>query len=233
MAIKAQQCGPVPKRLGMLVPSSNTVLEPEVARLLPPDGSVTTYVSRIGVVTISADEASLGQFTVGQFTAAATLLADAAVDLILWNGTAASWLGFDWDRRIVAAIEQHTMTRATTAVMGINTRLERLGAKRIGLVTPYVAALEARIVANYAAAGIDVVAAERLDLTVNTDYAEVPPDRIAAMCRRVAAPRPEAIVIMCTNLAGASIAEPLGRELGIPVIDSVRAAVEHSCSLLA
>ena len=232
MAIEAQGGGPVPKRLGMLVPSSNTVVEPAVAKLLPADGPVRTHVSRIGVVTISADERSLGQFTVGQFTAASTLLADAEVDLILWNGTAASWLGFDWDQRIVEAIERQTMTRATTAVMAINTRLAQIGAKRIGLVTPYVAALEARIAENYAAAGIDVVAAERLDLTVNTDYAAVPPDRIAAMCRRVAAARPEAIVIMCTNLAGAPVAEPLSQELGIPVIDSVRAAVEHSCSLL-
>ena len=115
MAIEAQGCGPVPKRLGMLVPSSNTVLEPAVAKLLPADGSVTTHVSRIGVVTISADERSLGQFTVGQFTAASTLLADAKVDLILWNGTAASWLGFDWDQQIIETIERQTMTRATTA----------------------------------------------------------------------------------------------------------------------
>ena len=233
MTIKAPLRNPVPKRLGMLIPSSNTVLEPETAKLLPAGGGVTTHVSRIGVVTISADEASLGQFTVSQFMTASTLLADAKVNLILWNGTAASWLGFDWDKRIVEAIEQHTSIQATTAVMAINTRLAHLGARRIGLVTPYLAALEVRIAANYAAAGIAVVAAERLDLTLNTDYAAVSPDRIAAMCRQAATARPEAIVIMCTNLAGASVVEPLGRELGIPIIDSVRAAIEHSCDLLA
>ena len=40
------QRGTAPKRLGMLVPSSNTVVEPETAKLLPTDGSVTTHVSR-------------------------------------------------------------------------------------------------------------------------------------------------------------------------------------------
>ena len=222
-----------PRRLGMLVPSSNTVLEPETAKLLPRDGSVTTHVSRIGVVTISADKESLGQFESGQFIAASTLLADAQVDLILWNGTAASWLGFEWDARIVKAIEGHTAIRATTAVIAINMRLAALGAKRVGLVTPYVAALEDKIIANYAAIGINVVSAERLDLTENTAYAAVSPERIGDMVRTVAATVPDAIVIMCTNLAGASVAEPLGQALGIPVVDSVRVAIEHSCEVLA
>ena len=232
MSINAE-CGPVPKRLGMLVPSSNTVLAPEAAKLLPADGSVTTHVSRIRVVTISDEDDSFDQFEQAQFLAGAALLADAQVDLILWNGTAASWLGFDWDRRIVAAIERHTSIPTTTAVMAINRQLADLGARRIGLVTPYVAALEARIRANYAVAGLDVVAAERLDLTVNVDYAAVPPSRIAAMVRQVAAARPAAIVIMCTNLRGASVVEPLAGELGIPILDSVRAALTHGCSLLS
>lgn len=227
-----QQTPTRPRRLGMLIPSSNTVLEPETARLLPADGSVTSHVSRIGVVTIADDDASLGQFETGPFVAAAGLLHDAAVDLILWNGTAASWLGFAWDARIVAAVEAHTGIRTTTAVMAINRRLAALGARRIGLVTPYVAALEDKMIANYAAIGVTVVAAERLDLTRNTDYADVPPPRIADMVRAVATAEPDAIVIMCTNLAGARVAEPLGTELGIPVIDSVRAAIEHSCALL-
>jgi maleate isomerase len=219
-------------RLGMLVPSSNTVLEPETAKLLPPDGSVTTHVSRLGVVRIAPDAHSHGQFDIEQFLAASRLLSDAKVDLILWNGTSASWLGFDWDEKIAEAIEQDTGTRATSAVTAINQELATIKATRIGLVTPYVAALEARIIENYASIGITVIAAERLDLTVNAAFGEVPPQRIGAMVRAVAEAKPEAIVIMCTNLAGASIAEPLGRELGIPVIDSVRAAVLHSVRLM-
>lgn len=221
-----------PKRLGMLIPSSNTVLEPETARLLAANGAVTTHVSRVGVVTISAEADSLDQFRTDQFIAPSALLADAEVDLILWNGTAASWLGFEWDERVIAAIEEHTGIRATTAVMAINRRLAAAGARRIGLVTPYVAAVEDKIIANYAAIGIEVVAAERLDLTVNTDYADVSPARIGDMVRAAAEAEPDAVVIMCTNLAGASIARTLGAELGLDVIDSVEAAIAHSCDLL-
>lgn len=221
------------RRLGMLAPSSNTVLEPATWKLLPADGSVTAHVSRLRVVQISGEQDSLGQFALDRVVDAASLLADAAVDLILWNGTAASWLGFDRDRALVAAVEQQTGTRTTTAVIAINAELERFGAKRIGLVTPYVEALEAAIAANYASIGVDIIAASRLDLTRNTDYAAVGPDTLRTMVRAVAESKPDAIAIMCTNLAGSDLAEPLSLELGIPVLDSVRVAVAHALEMMA
>ncbi|MDQ0394354.1 maleate cis-trans isomerase family protein [Labrys monachus] len=225
---------PRPYRLGMLGPSSNTVIEPETWRLLPPDGTVTAHVSRLRVVQISADAQSLSQFEMAPVIAAAQLLADAEVDLILWNGTSASWLGPEWDRSLIEAVERHTGIPATTAVRAIDAELERLSVRRIGLVTPYIEELERRIIANYRSRRIDVCAAERLDLTKNTAYADIAPAEIADMVRRVAASpvRPDAIVIMCTNLAGSSIAEAVSAELGIPVLDSVRVAVRHCLALL-
>lgn len=222
-----------PKRLGILAPSSNTVLEPETAKLLPADGSVTSHVSRLRVVQISDDMSSLRQFEIEPVLIAAELLADAAVDLILWNGTAASWLGFDRDRQWVTAIKARTGIPATTAVIAINEALQQLGARRIGLVTPYVEALERRIIENYAAIGIEVAAAVRSNLTVNTDYAAITPDEVAEMVREVACSPVDAILILCTNLAGSSIAPALSRELGVPILDSVRVAIEHSLALLA
>jgi maleate isomerase len=184
------------------------------------------------VVTISADASSRAQFDAAVVAAAAATLADARVDLILWNGTASSWLGFDHDAALLAVIEQRTAIPATSAVAGVNAALARIGARRIGLVTPYVAAIEADIVRNYAGIGIAIVAAERLDLTDNVCFAAVPEATIAAMIRTVAAPRPDAIVVMCTNLAAAGLVGPLRRDLGIPVVDSVRAAVAHGLERL-
>lgn len=220
------------KRLGMLVPSSNTVVEPETQRLVPPDGSITTHVSRLKVVQVSAEDSSLQQFELDRVLAAAELLVDAAVDLILWNGTAASWLGFKRDTAMVEAIESATGIAATTAVIALNDRLGALGARRIGLVTPYVEALETRIIANYQAAGFEVAAAERAELTENKSFAAIAPARIADMVRQVAKTPVDAILILCTNLAGASVAGALSAELGTPVLDSVVVAIEHSLNLL-
>jgi maleate isomerase len=216
------------KRLGLLAPSSNTILEPETHKLLPADGSVTAHVSRLRVVTIADHATSLQQFELGKALAAAELVADAKVDLILWNGTAAGWLGFGWDRELVGAIESHTGIATTTAVIALNDELQRLDARRIGLVTPYVEPIEQRIIANYRSIGIDIVASARCDLTDNAAYGAIPPAEIANMVRKVARVGVDAVMILCTNLAGSSLAPHLAPELGVPVLDSVRVAIEHS-----
>jgi maleate isomerase len=214
-----------PRRIGILLPSSNTVMEPETVALLPADGSVTAHFARFRMITVSADERSRRQFEIEPMVAAAELLADIRPEAILWGGTAASWLGFDHDSAFCAAVTVRTGVPCFGAVQIINCILRRLDARRIGLVTPYVATLESRIVANYSAVGIETVSAERCNETDNTAFADVTPDTIAGMTRRVAATEPDAIVVMCTNLRGASAADELSESLGIPIIDSVRSVI--------
>jgi len=215
-------------RLGMLVPSSNTVLEPATAALLLPESGVTTHVARIRVLRIADDASTQAQFTGETMADAAELLADAKVDLILWNGTAAAWLGFAQDEAIISAITARTGLPATTAVMALNARLAALGARRIGLVSPYVEAIEQQIVENYASSGITILSTARADRTENTSFAEITPETVAEMVREVAAQETlDAIMILCTNMAGAGVAASLTAELGVPVLDSVVVALEH------
>lgn len=214
-------------RLGILVPSSNTVVEMEAPKLIPKNESVTLHFSRFRVTVISDSSSSLAQFEQQAMFDAATLLADAEVDQIAWTGTAASWLGFERDQALCAAIRARTGIPTTTAVIAINAELSALGARRIALVTPYTAALEKQIIRNYASIGIKTVASEHLNLTRNTDMAAVTEERIAEMCRATSKTAPDSIIIMCTNLRGASISADLTAQLGIPVIDSVAATFQH------
>jgi maleate isomerase len=214
------------RRIGMLIPSSNTVVEPEMMRLVPQDGTASLHFSRLPVTTISADPDSTRQFEHEAMLQAALLLADARVERIAWVGTAASWLGPARDEEFVRAFQARSGIPATTSVIAINRRLQQLGARRLGLVTPYIAALEGQIVSNYRSMGIEVVAARRLDLTVNTDYAEVSEDRIEGMVRELLPAAPDAVVIMCTNLRFGARSRKLQRDLAIPIIDSVAATVD-------
>ena len=212
-------------RLGMLTPSSNTVLEPTTAALLSGAregaGDVTVHVSRFRVTEIALSEAALGQFDDGGMLRAAELLADARVDVIAWNGTSAGWLGFERDERLCERITAATGIPACTTVLAYREILQRTGATRIGLVTPYLPEVQARIRDNWAAAGFACPAERHLGRQDNFSFAEVSEDTVASLVRDVAAEGCDAVAILCTNMRGALAAAGLEAQLGLPVYDSV------------
>jgi maleate isomerase len=65
----------------------------------------------------------------------------------------------------------------------------------------------------------------------NFSFSEVPPDRIRAMIREVAAAAPDAVAVVCTNLRGAPLVEQLEREIGMPIYDSISTVVWKSLLL--
>lgn len=219
--------------LGMLTPSSNTVLEPYTAALLAglmPE--VTAHFQRFTVKEISLSDRALAQFDPAPLLEAATLLNDARMNVIAWNGTSASWLGFDSDRRLCAAITEATGVPATSSVLALNEVLERTGVTRLGLVTPYLSDIQEAIVANYAAEGIEVVAERHLDDRGNFSFSEYDEATLADLVREVAKGEPQAITLLCTNLRGAGLVAELEQELGIPIYDSVSVTV-WKCLTLA
>lgn len=219
------------RRIGFITPSSNTVVEPVAIAIAQACPGVSVHFARSRVVHISLGDEASEQFQRDNLLAAAALLADARVDAVAWNGTAASWLGFEADEGLCEAIAERHGIAATTSVLAINEVLRARGIGRIGLVTPYVADVQARIVANYREAGIDCVAERHLEQTDNYGFAEVSAERIADMVGAVAAAGPEAIVLMCTNLAGAPIVERLERDHGCLILDSAAVTVWKTLGL--
>jgi len=213
-------------RLGMLTPSSNTVLEPLTAAMLADlPGPASAHFSRFRVVSIDLGAGSRGQFDPAPIVAAAELLADARVDAICWNGTSGAWLGLDVDRALCAAVTERTGIPATTATLALMGALSRLGARRYGLVTPYLGEVQAAIVARWAEAGLECAAERHLEDPGNFSFAEHAEEVVRRMVREVAAAGPDAVVVHCTNFRGGRAAPGLEAELGLPVLDSVAVAL--------
>ena len=219
------------RRIGMLTPSSNTVLEPMATDILRDVPQLSVHVSRLRVTEISLDDAALHQFDIDAHLRAAELLADARVDVIGWNGTSASWTGFEGDERLCAEIERIHGVAATTAVLALNELLEILKVRRFALVSPYIGTVQRRIIETYGRAGHECVAERHFEERVNYAFAEIEESRIAQAVRQVSTARPEAVVIMCTNLRSAHLADTLEAELGFPVLDSVAAFVWKAARL--
>lgn len=217
--------------LGMLTPSSNTVLEPLTAAMLDGAPGVSAHFGRFRVTQISLDDDALGQFDMTPMLDAADLLSDAKVSSICWNGTSSGWMGFDSDEQLLAAIKSRTGVEACSSVLALNEILSLTNAQKIGFVTPYLDEIQAKIVANYEASGFDVVAEMHLGDRGNFSFSTYTEDQIAKMCREVARQKPDAISVFCTNFRGAPIAETIEAETGIPVYDTVATGLWKSMKL--
>jgi maleate isomerase len=218
-------------RLGMLTPSSNTTLEPVTAAMVAGLPGVSVHFSRFRVTEIALTEGALAQFDDQPILAAAELLAHAKVDVIAWNGTSSGWLGFEADERLCRRIEASTGIRATTSMLALNEILVATGVKRLGLVTPYADAVQDRIIANYATMGITCDAERHLGIQDNFAFSTVTEDVLSGMIRAVAAQRPDAIGVICTNLRAAPLVAAIEGETGIPIYDTIATAVWKSLRL--
>ncbi|WP_066337956.1 maleate cis-trans isomerase family protein [Azohydromonas lata] len=212
-------------RIGVLTPSSNTALEPLTSEMVSRVPGASAHFARFPVTEISLRDAALRQFDDSKILEAARLLADARVDVICWSGTSAGWLGFEADERLCSRIAEATGIPATTSVLALNEALQLRGARTLGLVTPYVAEVQQRIVANYAARGIQCVAERHLDLHVNFRFAEVSPQTLTELVCEVARDKPDAITTFCTNLRAAQLASTLEERTGVPLYDTVSTVV--------
>ena len=212
-------------RLGMLTPSSNTVLEPTTVRILAGVPDVSVHFSRFRVTEIGLDPAANNQFDERPMLAAAGLLADAKVDVISWNGTSAGWLGLDSDRRLCARVVETTGVKASTSVLALFDLLRRRGEARVGLVTPYTSDVQQAIVTGFAREGVTTVSERHKGLRDNFSFADVPAADLAGMIEAVAADRPDAIVVLCTNFAAAPLVADLEARLDVPIHDSIATTV--------
>ncbi len=217
--------------LGMLTPSSNTVLEPVTAAMLAGLPDASAHFSRFPVTEIGLTPRALAQFDNTPILTAAGLLAHAKVNVIAWNGTSSGWLGFAADEGLVTQIKAETGIAATTSMLALNELLAIQGARRIGFVTPYIDAVQARILENYRLLGYECAAERHLGLEDNFSFSEVPGAALADMVRAVAESKPDAIAIICTNLRAAHLVAELEAETGIPIYDTIATAVWKSLVL--
>jgi maleate isomerase len=217
--------------LGMLTPSSNTILEPVTTAMISGLAEVTAHFSRFKVTEIALSGPALAQFDDSEILRAAELLAHAKVNVIAWNGTSSGWLGFERDVRLCERITQATGIPACTAMLALNELLEKTNAKRVGFVTPYLDDVQARINANYEKAGWTVAADRHLGMQDNFSFSTVTADQMRVMTRDVAGAKPDAISIICTNMRGAPLAEELEAAYGIPIYDTVSTTVWKSLQI--
>ena len=220
-----------PRRIGMIVPSSNTCLEPQTYRILGSRTDVTVHFTRIPVTRIALDDSSDRQFDPAVMRQAAQLLATADVDVIAWNGTSGSWLGSAHDQDLAGGITDATGIPATTSTLAYLEAFRAFGTERIGLFPPYTEDVNHQVIASYEREGIKTVDHRGLGLSDNESFARVSDDEMRPGSLELAAAAPDALVYLCTNLYGANITAEIEEATGVPVLDSVAFTLWHALKL--
>ena len=212
-------------RLGMILPSSNTVVEPVACAMVAElDAQVpcSVHFSRFALTAVQVENPAAAYYDSGALLGAAKLLADARCDVICWNGSAGGLVGFERDRRLCAEILAATGIPATTSSLALVEQLRLRKVRRFAMVTLNPAPMNLTIKATFATEGFECIAdTHRSDIADNFAMAQVPRSAIATAIRECALARPEAIIVYGTNTRGAEAAAPLSQETDIPVYDSV------------
>ena len=208
-------------RIGLIIPSSNRMVEQEMARHVPPD--VCLHVARVRMT--GPHHAPLDQLLPRIEDAARTLM-DAKCDVVAFHCTATSMQeGMDGETRVLAALAGAGAARATTTATAIRNAFKALGAHRIVLVTPYSAETTAEEAAFLQATGCEVLHAVGHALAGSDAYCAAPPEFWRERAIEAARREADAYLISCANIAALGIIAELETRLGRPVVTSNQAVL--------
>ncbi len=122
-------------RVGLIIPSLNTTIEPEF-NTMKPDG-VSIHATRLLYVPASS-VLGLKQMAEG-VEEAARLLATAGVNIIAYGCTTGSLVkGIGGDEELVARIEKTTGIPATTTATAVIRAFRELVISRVAVASPYL-----------------------------------------------------------------------------------------------
>lgn len=213
-------------RVGLLIPSSNSVMEVDFYRNLQHDTTVHTGRMYMVDTTVAGESRMLDEFTMP----AAEAVATAHPHTTVFGCTSAGALrGKAYDRELCERIEQATGAPAISVIDSVNEALRATRAQRVVVVTPYIDELNERIRASIEEEGIEVTAIHGMGIANNFDIAQVTPNEIHDFVQQRVGPRPaaDALFLSCTNFNAMSALSPLKIAYGdLPLVTSNLAALQ-------
>lgn len=213
------------QRVGLLIPSSNTVMEVDFYRHLAPPVTLHTGRMFMEETTAAGENRMLDEFTMP----AAEAVATARPDVTVFGCTSAGALrGNDYDTELCERIAKVTNSTAVSVIRSVREALTRRGAQRIGVITPYVDELNEKIRASIEESGdVAVVDIVGLGIDENFTIAQVgPSDIVDFAVRSFGGKDIDLLFASCTNFRAVDALPDLERALSVPVVTSNQAALE-------
>lgn len=217
-----------PPQVGLIVLQADETIEGDMRRLLPDEA--TCLVSRVPSAPTVTPE-TLGAMA-HHLTQAAALLPSAAEFRCVAYGCTSGTAEIGPDRIAETVRRGVTTPYVTEPVSALIAACKHLGAKRLALVSPYIASVSDRLRHVLAASGIATPHAFSFDEPLEENVARMSAESIAKAAIEIGLNADcDAVFLSCTNLRTLDVIDRVEAEIGKPVLSSNLVLGWHLCRL--
>lgn len=223
---------PGSSRIGLIVPSSNTTMETELPELFRRQSEATGHQYTFHSARASMKQVNQEELLamVGKAAECAVAVSDADVDVIAYAclvAVMAQGLGaHNKSERVLAdaAAENGHPTGIVSSAGGLVRTLPAIGARRVAIVTPYMAPLTRMVREYIEAEGIEVLDAVALEVPDNLAVGRLDPGGLPGIARGLRLEGADAIVLSaCVQMPSLAAVQRVEDELGLPVVTAATA----------
>jgi len=219
-------------QFGLILPSTNTVVEAEFNWMCPP--GVSWHAGRIYIPDPALDDdesfvafleslrTEIGRAVRDVVTAKVDALVMGMSAETFWGGTSGAQEFTQWMQALSKGLT------VTTGANACGAALDVYQAKRLGIITPYQPVGDQQVTGFFEQLGYEVVSIYGFKCETATSIADVGPEQIRDAMRRVNRSGVDAIIQAGTNLPAVTVADEMERELDKPVIAINAATAWHA-----
>ena len=214
-------------RIGVLVPFTNTNLEPDMMMMRPPGATLHFY--RLG--NYDADEipgaAQMAGLGASDISEDIRLICGVRPDVVLYGCTSATLThGSDFDKDLAESIKADSNALSLTAAGCLIQALNALAVSRVGFASPYVGEINQLAIRFLESQQITTVKCADIGRELgNYGQGELSPDEVTELACRADHADAEALVLSCTDMRSVEVVERIESRLGKAVITSNQAMV--------
>ncbi len=216
--------------IGLIMPSSNTVMEADFHRAFSRPAVVSTTRIFLEKVTREAET----RMNRDELPSAIRLIKTAAPDVVVFGCTSAGSLdGIAHDAAICRSISEATGARGLTVIGSILAQLRDLRPKKVAVFTPYRDDITQSVVDCLVEGGFGIAKAAGMGLVENREIGKVTPDEIVRFVEsQYRGVHADCVFLSCTNWRAIESIERLQRSLGCRVLSSNQACIDEVSLLM-
>jgi len=216
-------------RLGLIIPSNNTVIEPELIQALP-DG-VTIHGHRVG---IPLDKREVEYMDVMRADAIENIFKLGPVDCVAYCClTTSFYKGLGWDKELLREMEKKFRKPVTTAATAMVNALNASNIESVAIATPFRAEVNDKLVEFLKGNGFEVVGMKALDPAPNSkEVVQLPTTVAYRLAKRAVETNSDGVFICATDLPAMGVIDVLEKDLGKPVISTNQAILWEMLRLI-